>query len=284
MSAAYIYVLLDPRNDRNTCYVGKSINPPLRLEQHIKGSPKGNTRTCRWITSLLELGLLPIQDILEYAEDWQEAERRWIDLFKKSPMDLTNHTSGGEGVHDLDAEARKNFSVAAKKRWENPDTVAKIKESWEKSGRSEKISLALSGKKKTAEHVANLPQNTKGYKPIISEESHAKRSASSTRSNKLRKERGGYKPLSDIAKQRISAALTGREGHHTPCKEETKEKISKAMMGHKKSPETIEKMQKAAKLRWEKRRLKETLQTEKENEDGSELHEEFEPSACTKED
>ncbi len=101
VTAAYIYGLVDPRTNFIR-YVGKSVDPQIRLSRHLRphstDSPK--TYCARWIRSLKTIGLEPTLTILEGpCENWEEAERRWIASFPLGQ--LTNLTSGGDGVHDL---------------------------------------------------------------------------------------------------------------------------------------------------------------------------------------
>lgn len=57
-----IYSLLDPRDDEKIVYVGQSINPENRYDEHLKTKSE-NIRKDRWIEELKELGLQPILKI-----------------------------------------------------------------------------------------------------------------------------------------------------------------------------------------------------------------------------
>ena len=96
MREAYIYGLKDPRTGL-TRYVGKSVDPKARLKDHLRA--RSNTHCARWIRTLRAIGLKPEIIILEGpCKDWEEAESRWIRLYGSQ---LTNLTSGGDGLHDL---------------------------------------------------------------------------------------------------------------------------------------------------------------------------------------
>lgn len=58
----YIYSLTDPRENKLIVYVGQSINPINRLDEHLKTKSK-NIRKNKWIEELEELGLEPILKI-----------------------------------------------------------------------------------------------------------------------------------------------------------------------------------------------------------------------------
>lgn len=137
MKDAYIYGLVDPRTGV-TRYVGKSVNPRDRFKSHVHRCEKTDTFCARWIRTLRAIGLEPELVILEGpCKDWEEAESRWI--AQLGPQ-LTNLTSGGDGLHDLvrtpehcakigeanrrrvyTPEMRANISKAQKKRFADTD-------------------------------------------------------------------------------------------------------------------------------------------------------------------
>lgn len=84
-----IYLLADPRS-MLVRYVGKSIDPDERHEQHmseISYSPKG-----RWIAELRALDLEPIMVVVEVCDNQEvyDRERYWIALGKQHGWRLTN--------------------------------------------------------------------------------------------------------------------------------------------------------------------------------------------------
>ena len=95
----YIYVLIDPR-DNNIRYVGKTVNPKKRLENHLVPSRlRTISHKNSWIKDLLKNNLKPKMVLLETIEigcNWEERELYWISYFKQnSEKDLTNYTDGG---------------------------------------------------------------------------------------------------------------------------------------------------------------------------------------------
>ncbi|WP_375295369.1 GIY-YIG nuclease family protein [Nitratireductor indicus] len=77
---AYIYALKCPRTGK-VRYVGKALNPERRFQQHIRDCRRSNCAKDRWVRSLLSDGLKPVMTLLEFADDWEEAERRNISRF-----------------------------------------------------------------------------------------------------------------------------------------------------------------------------------------------------------
>jgi len=197
---AYIYALVDPRYemyDIGYCepevrYVGKSLSPTDRYYMHLKDC--GTTRKCNWIKKLLKLGLKPELKLLQECDnyDWENAEIYWIAYYKELGHDLTNHTAGGDGINDPDGIVRKKLSVAALKRYEDPQE--RIKASSFRKGKKASIEVRLNmseyrkGKKASDEtrkrmsdnmignHYADGNHNRKGKK--ASEETRKKMSES----------------------------------------------------------------------------------------------------------
>lgn len=96
MNTTFIYALCDPRTFE-VRYVGKADNPYKRYYRHL--IDKYPCHRVDWIKSLLKLGLLPIQQILEECseDEWEQKERSWIAFEKHCGCDLTNGTDGGDG-------------------------------------------------------------------------------------------------------------------------------------------------------------------------------------------
>jgi len=93
---AYIYILLDPRNDQ-VRYVGKTITPKKRFTRH-KNEKKLHHRGC-WIRQLRREKLIPIMEIIDITPEteWKFWESHYISLYKSWGFKLTNETNGGEG-------------------------------------------------------------------------------------------------------------------------------------------------------------------------------------------
>jgi GIY-YIG catalytic domain len=122
-----IYALIDPRNGRIR-YVGKTNqNLKSRLSAHIL--EKSKCHRCHWLDQLKAAGLKPLMAQLELVQTrtWQEAERHWIKTLKAEGCDLTNNTSGGDGVPDLPPEVRARISRAWIGRKHKPETIEKLR-------------------------------------------------------------------------------------------------------------------------------------------------------------
>jgi predicted GIY-YIG superfamily endonuclease len=91
----FVYVLRDPRSG-NVRYVGQSIDPALRLRQHIRGRGVGFDRKSAWIRDVIEHGFMPVIQVVEEttAIDWPRIEGRWIERFRRRGVPLTNGTPG----------------------------------------------------------------------------------------------------------------------------------------------------------------------------------------------
>lgn len=139
MQVSYIYALFCPI--ANTVrYIGKSIRPKERLQNHMNDS--GNCHRTNWLRKLKSIGVKPDIVILEEVPpcaNWQSREKRWILIGKRLGWPLTNNTSGGDGVCDLPHETRE-----------------KMRQTWIGRNHSEetkvKIGNASRGRKHTDEH------------------------------------------------------------------------------------------------------------------------------------
>jgi len=98
MTTTFIYGLSDPR-DGVIRYVGKSGKPLNRLARHVVWSRvRPSWPVARWIRKLCIEGVRPVCEILEEVsvDDWKEAERRWITLYRQRGHRLLNVLPGGE--------------------------------------------------------------------------------------------------------------------------------------------------------------------------------------------
>ncbi len=84
-----IYILSDPRTKR-VRYVGKSVNPHNRLEQHI--DEISNSAKGQWIQELRAHGLEPQMTIVDDCPDKivYALEYEWMTFGKKKKWQLTN--------------------------------------------------------------------------------------------------------------------------------------------------------------------------------------------------
>ncbi len=98
---AVIYLLSDPRT-KAPFYVGRTIQPlDLRLAQHWQTANRKDLINAKAdkIRELRAIGLKPLIDMIETVpfEEWQEAEKFWIEYFRFFGIKLTNGNAGGGG-------------------------------------------------------------------------------------------------------------------------------------------------------------------------------------------
>lgn len=98
----FIYSLSSSAEPDNIRYIGKAKDLKDRLRRHIGKYYLENeiTHKNNWIKSELSKGnLILIKEIEEVNEEnWIEREIYWILKFKDDGYELTNGTSGGEGI------------------------------------------------------------------------------------------------------------------------------------------------------------------------------------------
>jgi len=157
-----IYFLKHPLT-KEIRYVGKTNNPTRRLIQHTYTARHKTRKShcCSWIGSLLKDNQMPVMCIVNWfnsEEDCNNAEKLIIENFKKTGINLTNLTDGGEGQcgRIMSEETRKKISESQLKRgnaWEGKKRPPEI---------GLKISLTKTGKKFSIEHKKKLSEAKKG--------------------------------------------------------------------------------------------------------------------------
>ena len=87
---SYIYGLVDPR-DNEIRYIGRTIDPDIRLRAHCRMVDPGKLKTM-WILELKAFQLEPEMKILEKVDrdEEEEAEKRWVRYFIKIGKPLLN--------------------------------------------------------------------------------------------------------------------------------------------------------------------------------------------------
>lgn len=244
-----VYALVDPRDDQ-VRYVGKSVNVAVRVKAHL--NDRGSTRKARWLQLLLREGLDPEVIVLETGSgDWERAEVKWIAHFRSTGCDLTNATTGGEGLHDPSPETRARIREIQLAAWADPEERARRSAVYSLPEWRAAVSAGLRGKSKTAEHVAALPQNRKGYQ--WSEEVRAARREIMVRIGSL----GRSGPRSEAQLQHTRKLIEGNRGRPGWARgrvltEEERRARSTAQLGRPKSDEHKEKIRQAALRRWAK--------------------------------
>lgn len=140
----HIYGLVDPFT-REIRYIGKTIlNPSQRLCSHVSEARRSDIdrrhyHKNRWISNLLAKGAYPEVIILEtvLSDDWQDAEKRWIQKGRDLGWRLTNLSDGGEGTPGYPCPDEKKLH----------------------------LSKLLSGRKRSQEAIERTRQKLLGRKP-----------------------------------------------------------------------------------------------------------------------
>lgn len=143
----FIYGLVDPKTNELR-YVGKSVNPLVRLRKHISERNVHDTYKDRWLRKLYDLSIKPELIIIDEVKhnQWQFWERFYINYFKSIGCSLTNTTIGGDEP------------PSTKGRKHTDDTRQKMSES--KKGKP----IPWLNKKRTEKHQKNLTNSLKGRK------------------------------------------------------------------------------------------------------------------------
>lgn len=114
-----IYVLKDP-NTNEIRYVGVTSREKLkdRLSQHVSGAKIFKNRPVYvWFNQLLREGLKPIiEKVTDIDENvWADAERYYIDYYRKLGCNLTNVDKGGSGVVKGEKRSKESIKTSSKK-------------------------------------------------------------------------------------------------------------------------------------------------------------------------
>jgi hypothetical protein len=150
----YIYSLADP-NTNMVRYIGKSINPKRRYNEHINNCYKSsNNHKDNWIKLLLSDNQKPIMNIIEETtiDIWGEREKHWISFYDN----LTNSTSGGEDgtpseevIYKMKINNTGNNNPMWGKKWtkEQRDKLSKQRKGVPKSDEwKNKVSMKMGNK------------------------------------------------------------------------------------------------------------------------------------------
>lgn len=143
----YIYGLVDPRTNQIR-YVGKSINPNVRLRKHISERHKHDSYKDRWVRKLYNDGFkleLLIVDVVDKTE-WQFWEMFYISYFKSLGFRLTNGTKGGD--QPPSTKGRKHSK--------------KSREKMSKTKKGKPIPWLNNGGERSKKHRENLSESLKG--------------------------------------------------------------------------------------------------------------------------
>lgn len=247
-----IYTLADPR-DGCVRYVGKTNNMGERYYGHILD--KYNNKKSRWIRSLELQGVYPsieALEILEPDDDWQEAERFWVENLRFLGCRLLNMDSGGNGSKVVSLESRLKMSESHKGKTLPRDVVEKQRAL--RMGHPvsletrRKISIAHLGKTMSLESRLKMGARQKGKR--LSPETIAKIAKANT-GKKRSKEfcealaaRMRVRPVKESTRAKFRIVHKGRR--HTA---EAKAKVGNFWRGKPKTEEQKRKMRESA-LRW----------------------------------
>jgi hypothetical protein len=137
--SAHVYVLFDVREPEHYRYVGVSVNPHVRRQQHVDESKKTLARgrwKATWIRHVLrenaDIGYAVIES-LDEAEAAYDAEIRWISDLRRYGHRLTNATDGGEGWRFNPwaiPHLREKMLAGQKRAREDPAYLERVSDYW----------------------------------------------------------------------------------------------------------------------------------------------------------
>lgn len=172
METIYIYGLYDPRT-LELRYIGKTVNPEIRLEKHIqeaKSSLSHNPHKDRWIRQLLSNNLKPTLIIIGKCTEnnWQEVEKEYINTARERGIRLTNLADGGMGA----SAGRNNPRFGKSLSQEAKDRISQANKG---KHNGEKHPFYGGGDKIIPEHRKNMSISARN-KPSVTEETKKKMS------------------------------------------------------------------------------------------------------------
>jgi hypothetical protein len=205
---ACVYALVSSGEPDVVRYVGrtKPDSPERRLRDHKNDAKAGRKyHVHNWIRKVQEGGDTVITVTLESDLTWEESAKReiyWIAHYRSLGVDLTNMTSGGDGVLDLSPESkeRARLKKLGKGHSQTTETRRKISET------RKILNIKASDETKEKQRKAKLGKK-------VSAETKAKISASTIN-----------KPKSKATKAKMSAWQIGRV-----LSDEHKEKVSNTL-------------------------------------------------------
>lgn len=156
---------------------------------------------------------------------------------------------------NLSEDRKKLFSETRRAQWQKPEYRDKMLVVLRSADRRAKISVALSGKSKSKEHIENLSKSQSGRKLSESRKRQALFGLESAR--KISADLRSGKSLKRETCAKISHALKGNKhtlGRHVPRRERYSRSV--ALLGVSKTDQHKQRIRNAALNRWEKQERK----------------------------
>ena len=228
-------------------YIGQtSRSLPLRLKEHVRKCVHEEGAKAKWIRSVLAAEHKIVIRPLMKTQQWHEAERRVIALYRKHGFSLMNSTSGGQGVpglpvitrerirdslrgHVVSDEVRRHLSHINTARYSNPAERRRTSSSTKRAMARETVRANTSAAAKTrwadAENRARQSDRVRNWckdPNVITTMAHAKAKVSDADVLLARRMRGAGSPLSElcarfgIAKGPMSMLCRGLTHKHVP--------------------------------------------------------------------
>lgn len=147
-------MLVDPTTGK-VRYIGQSRHVDRRYSQHLRASQTKTFPVALWIRGLVDQGLRPSMSVIDSVseDEWEEAEKDYIAVYRELGCDLLNVTSGGQGWSDPTGEIASKISRTRLERGLTYPSTKGLRLS--EAGRAN-MSKAKKGKKPPAASLANL--------------------------------------------------------------------------------------------------------------------------------
>jgi len=130
-----VYCLIDSSNNRIR-YIGKTeCALSKRLREHLQDSRRHNTKVSRWVHNRIDNGYDIIMRPLICDVDLNVWEKRFIKIFKHKNFKLLNMTDGGGGVlgtkQTEETKIKKSLALSGKKK--SPEHIDKMRKAFSKT-------------------------------------------------------------------------------------------------------------------------------------------------------
>lgn len=180
---SFIYALVCPDSEEIK-YIGKADRPKSRFISHLSTARQQTYthKTCKWIRSLLDEGKCPVLKVLfrvPIGVDWQDAEKCAIAEYRSKGCDLTNSTTGGQGLKLYRPEDKAALSASLANAWKRQEVrsarIERMKETNSSpESRARRVAAAADPVTK-AKHAAGISAGLFGNPEVM-----ARRRASQT--------------------------------------------------------------------------------------------------------